>query len=267
MKNILLLVHDDAGQEARLQAALDVTRALGGHLKCLDVIPLAVIPGDIYGSGGSVIMLDYERQQESANKQRLQQRLASEDVAWEWQDMTGDMEACISDCATLADLIVVNRQLDDYPVPDMRNIASSLVVKSGVAVLAVPQHATGFLAAGSALVAWDGSPEAAAALAAAVPLLKLATSVTIVAVEDGSIQTPAEEAAAYLSRHDIHPQVVEAHPEGNAAAAVILAKANSGKFDYLVMGGFGHGRLVEALFGGVTRRVLTESPIPVLMAH
>lgn len=42
MKNVLVLLHDDAGQEARLQVALDLTRALSGHLKCLDVVvPLA----------------------------------------------------------------------------------------------------------------------------------------------------------------------------------------------------------------------------------
>ena len=40
MKNILLLVHDDHGQEARLQAALDITRAVEGHLTCVDAILL-----------------------------------------------------------------------------------------------------------------------------------------------------------------------------------------------------------------------------------
>ena len=198
MKNILLLVHDDAGQEARLQAALDVTRALGGHLKCLDVTPITLIPGDAFGAEGGVVTLDYERRQESINKQKVQQRLAGEDVPWDWQDMTGVMEECIEAHARLADLIVVNRQLDDYPLPDMRHIASALVVKSGVPVLAVPEDARGFRALGSALVAWDGSAEAATALTAAIPLLKLAASVTILEVEDGSIKAPAEEAAAYL---------------------------------------------------------------------
>ncbi len=60
MKNILLLIHDDAGQEARLQAALDITRALGGHLKCVDVTPLTVIPDDAFGSDGSAVLLEHE---------------------------------------------------------------------------------------------------------------------------------------------------------------------------------------------------------------
>jgi nucleotide-binding universal stress UspA family protein len=267
MKNILMLVHDDAGQEARLQAALDVARAVGGHLKCLDVTPVTVIPGDAYGAEGSVMMLEYESQQESANKKRLQQRLAVEDVPWDWQDMTGVMDDCIEACATLADLVVLNRQLDEYPIPDMRHIVTRLVEKAGLLVLAVPADAKGFNAAGSALVAWDGSAEAAAALAAAVPLLKLAGSVTILEVDDGSIKAPAEEAAAYLSRHEIGTKIVRADRDGNVASCVMLAAAKSGDYDYLVMGGFGHRSLVEAILGGVTRRMLTKSPIPVLLAH
>ena len=267
MKNILLLVHDDAGQEARLQAALDLTRALGGHLKCLDVTPLAVCPGDGFGSDGAAIMLQYEQAQESANKARLTQRLAAEDVAWEWQDMIGGFEDCLAAEARLADLIVVNRQLDDYPLPDMRAIAGGLVVRSGVPVLAAPADAEGLRANGAALIAWDGSNEAAAAVAAAEPLLALAASVTLLEVEDGSVRAPAEEAARYLSRHGIHPRILRLAPDGVDVSATILAQAKSGAFDYVVMGGFGHRRFVEALFGGVTRRMLTASPIPLFLAH
>jgi nucleotide-binding universal stress UspA family protein len=167
----------------------------------------------------------------------------------------------------LADLIVVNRQLDSYPLPDMRAVASGLIVKSGKPVLAVPEKVTGFNAGGNALVAWDGSREASVALSAAVSLLQLASSVTIVEIEDGSVKAGAEEAAAYLSRHGIHGMIVRAATDGDDTGTVLLAKANSEKFDYLVMGGFGHPRFVEAVFGGVTRKILTESAIPVLLAH
>lgn len=267
MKNILLLIHDDAGQEARLQAALDITRAVGGHLNCLDVTPLNILPGDGFVSDGGVMLLDYERQQESANKARLLKRLETEDVSWEWADVTGVMEHCLEDAARTADLIVINRQLEDYPIPDMRHICSELVIKSGKPVLAVPEDVIGFRTAGRALVAWDGSPEAAAALTAAVPLLQLAESVTIVEAGDGSVKSPAEEAATYLSRHDVHPMVIAEQTGGDPASGIILAKANSGKFDYVVMGGFGQPRFIEALLGGVSRRMLKESPIPLFLAH
>lgn len=267
MKNILLLIHDDAGQEARLQAALDVTRAVRGHLNCLDVSVVVPIVGADFGVSGGAMLIELERENETDNRARTYPRLEKEDVSWSWTDTTGYLEPALEEASGLADLIVVNRQLDSFPLPDMRTLAAGLIVKSGKPILAVPETVTGFNAAGDALVAWDGSREAAVALSAAVPLLRLAGSVTIVEVEDGSVKTGAEEAAAYLSRHDVRATIVRAPTYGDDAGTVLLAKANSEKFDYLVMGGFGHSRFAEALFGGVTRRLLTESQIPLFLAR
>lgn len=267
MKNILLLIHDDAGQEARLQAALDVTRALQGHLNCLDVSVVLPIVGADYGVSGGAMLIQLERENESGNRARIYPRLEKEDVSWSWTDTTNYLEPALEEACGLADLIVVNSRLDSFPLPDMGALASGLIVKSGKPVLAVPETVTGFNASGNALVAWDGSREASEALCAAVPLLRLAGSVTIVEIEDGSVKTGAEEAAAYLSRHDIHAMIVRAATFGDDAGTVLVAKANSERFDYLVMGGFGHSRFAEALFGGVTRRLLAECEIPLFLAH
>lgn len=267
MKNILLLIHDDPGQEARLQAALDVTRAVRGHLSCLDVSAVIPMAGTDVGVSGGAMLIERERVNELNNRARIYPRLEKEDVSWSWTDTTDYIEPALEAASGLADLIVVNRQLDALPLPDMRRLAAELVVKSGKPVLAVPEHVTGFGASGNALVAWDGSPEAAAALGAAVPLLQLAGSVTIVEVEDGSVGSGAEEAAAYLSRHDVHSTIARVQTEGEDAGTVLLANASNGRFDYLVMGGFGHSRFLEALLGGVTRRLLTQSPIPLFLAH
>lgn len=267
MKNILLLVHDDEGQEARFQAALDVARALGAHLSCLDVTPMHVIPSDGYGSDATTLLLQNEQQRETVNRARLRERLATEDVTWDWSDRTGFAEECVEEALTLADLVVVSTHLDECGVPDLRGIAAKLIVRSGTPVLAVPPSASGLRATGSALVAWDGSPQAASALTAAVPLLQRAASVTLFEVEDGSVLSPAEEAAAYLSRHDVHPLVVHADPAGWDASTDILAKADGGAYDYVVMGGFGHSRIGEALFGGVTRTMLAKSPVPLFIAR
>jgi nucleotide-binding universal stress UspA family protein len=267
MKNVLVLIHDDPGQEARFQVALDVTRAIGGHLTCLDVALQRVFPGDGMGGDAAVMMLEYERETETANKARLQQRLAVEDVAWNWIDTTGFLEPCLEEAASLCDLIVVSRHCDAFPSPDMDRAAAGLLVRAGKPILAVPDDAKGLNLGGTALSAWDGSRAASEAVAAAVPLLQLADCVTIVEVDDGSLEAPAEEAAAYLSRHGIHPQIVRVPAEGDPASSVILAKANSERYAWLVMGGFSHSRFVEALFGGVTRRMLLESPIPLFLAH
>lgn len=263
MKNVLVLIHDDKGQEARLQAALDATRALNGHLTCLDVSPIVPFVGDMTGVSGGAMLMELERETETANAARIRERLAAEDVPWTLSQVTGYFEVAVEEAATLADLIVVNRACDDLPLPDLRGLAASLVLRSGRPILAVPEETRGFDAAGAALVAWNGSREAATALGAAVPLLMLARSVTIVEIDQGECPVPAEDAAAYLSRHGIHAEIIR-WPDGRVAEGLLaLAQVT----DYLVMGAFGHSRLREALFGGVTRRLLQESPIPLLLAH
>ncbi|MEN2784911.1 universal stress protein [Sphingomonas qilianensis] len=267
MKNILLLVHDDTGQEARFQAALDLGRAVGGHLSCLDVsIMPAYLGGDGFGGFPATALLAEEREREDENRTRLESRLGHEDVPWDWTAITGALAPCLMDASALADVIVVNRQLDDYPVPDMRAAVSELVVKSGKPVLAVPPDLKR-LDLSRAMIAWDGSPCSAAALRAAVPLLRLADQVTILEVEDGSVHPPVEEAATYLSREGIHATIRRAARTGERTAAIIVKQASLISAGYIVMGGFGHRRFVEALFGGTTRSLLSNSPLPLFLAH
>lgn len=268
MKNILLLVHDDAGQEARFQAALDVGRAVEGHLTCLDVaiLPAIAVAPAFVGDSGLAILLDEERQRESANRTRLEARLAKEDVPWNWIDATGEPTSCLKAEAALADLIVINRQLDDFPLPDMRAVAGELIVASRCPILAVPEGLER-LDLDSAMIAWDGSPAAAAALRAAVPLLRCATGVVLVEIDDHSVDLPAEAAACYLSRHGIHATIRRLPADHRKAGDIIMTEAIGSNFGYVVMGGFSHSRFVEALFGGVTRAMLTNSPVPVFMAH
>jgi nucleotide-binding universal stress UspA family protein len=267
MKTILLLVHDDAGQEARLQAALDVTRAVEGHLTCLDVSVMPVMVGDFYAGAGEAMLLADERAREGENRIAIEAHLAKESVPWDWIDTVGAIGPALEGASALADLIVVNRQLDDFPLPDMRTVAGDVVVRSGKPVLAVPADSRGFNLSGHALVCWDGSACATTAMRAAVPLLKLAESVTLFEVDEGGPRSGIEDAAEYLSRHDVHAVIRRRRPLTPKAAEFILNEIVQERADYVVMGGFSHLRFSEALFGGVTRTMLTKCPVPILMAH
>lgn len=268
MKNILLLVHHDDGQDARLQAALDVTRALGGHLACLDVTPYPVVAGDtVMGYGESVVVFD-ERDSEARNKAALTDRLSREDVSWSWADAMGEMATSVLEAADLADLIILNRALDGYPLPNMRDITSRIVARTNAAVLAVPEALDRF-AFDRALVAWDGGRSAAAALRAAVPLLALAGEVEIFMAreeDDEDIRNAPEKAAAYLSRHGIHATVKIVGKAESRPDASIAGESDAWRADYIVMGAYGRGRLRET-FGGVTKRMLSDSKLPLLLAH
>jgi nucleotide-binding universal stress UspA family protein len=266
MKNILVLMHDDAGQEARFQAALDLTRAFEGHLTCLDVAITPVTVNDYATLGGSALLLADEQENESENRARMDARLKVEGVPYDWVETTGFASPSIRDAASLADLIVLNRDIE-HAYPDMEEIAGEVLIKGGHPILAVPADAKGFDAFGPALIAWDGSAEAEKALRAAVPLLKLASSVTIIEIDDGSIQWPANAAAVYLSRHDIRCAIEHVRERIDIPSTILLDQIERRKAAYLVMGGFGHSRFVEATLGGVTRRMLHESPVPLFLTH
>lgn len=266
MRNILLFVHDDKGQEARLAAALDLRRALAGHLTCVDVSIVPEMVTDYIPIGGTALLLADEQCNESHNAARVRARLSEDHVPFDWVDATGDLATCIRDAAGLADLVVTNRQLDNDTFPDSVDLVGKLVVDEGLPVLAVPETARGFRVDGNALVAWDGSRDAQAALRAAIPLLKRAASVTLLYVDDGSIKQSPGEAVRYLARHgigaDVRREKTDARP-----GDMLLAAANTGEADYIVMGAFGHARALEAIFGGVTARLLSECPVPLFLAH
>lgn len=267
MKNILLLVHDDAGQEARFQAALDITRALEGHLTCVDVAQMPSVTGDYYGAPMAAILLDDERGREAENRSRLELRLMHEDLTWDWIDTTGDLAEAVLAGACLADLIVVNRKLDAALGPDMHSVASRMVMRAQKPVVAVPDDQRCFEVNGRALIAWDGSPSVSATMRACVPLLKLASEVRIFTVEDGSEQAPAEDAAAYLSRQGIHPSVRRITDWHHRIDGLIVEECATWKADWCLMGAYGQGRLTEMLFGGVTRRMLGNSQLPLVLGH
>jgi nucleotide-binding universal stress UspA family protein len=267
MKNVLVLMHDDAGQEARFQCALDLTRAINGHLTCLDVAMMPMAVEDFGVLGGAATLIADEQANEAKNRTRMQARIADEDVAYDWIDVTGDLAGSLRNASAMIDVIVVNRQLDSDFYPDMLGTAADVVVKSGKPVLAVPESARRFNAFGAALVAWDGSREAEAALRAAVPLLQLAERVTILEVDDGSIKVAAFDAAEYLSRHGIKARILRQTAATDVPSTIILNEAEAMAAAYVVMGGFGHSRFAEAMLGGVTRRMLRESPVPLFLAH
>lgn len=267
MKNVLVLLHDDAGQEARFQAALDLTRALDGHLTCIDVSMEPTFVGDYADVGGAALLMADEQVREKANRVRMEARLKVEDLPYDWIDERGFLSPCVHDSAVLADLIVLNRELHSIKYPDMLKLVGDTLLTVGKPIVAVPENAKGFDVFGHALVAWDGSPQADAALRAAVPLLAKAKSVTLTEVHDGSVKTPAEEAAAYLSRHGIKPVIRRESSAIDLPSTILLDTIDAIDAAYLVMGGFGRGRFIEAALGGFTRRMLKECPVPLFLAH
>lgn len=268
MKTILLYANEGAGLESRLQAALDVARAFEAHLACAQITPFdSFIMGDAFGSVYALpTVVEQVRKTEDAHRDRIEERLRREGVSWDWQHYDGAPAQVLFDRARLADLIVLNLAADGDRDGSL-SLVADVALHARAPVLAAPAASRGFDCFGPALVAWDGRVEAAHALRLALPMLRNAASVNIVTVTDDMVEFPAPDAALYLSRHGIEPEL-HSWPRGQRSTAeALIDAAGALEASYVVMGAYGQSRLREALLGGATRDMLHTSPVPLLLAH
>lgn len=263
MKTILLYVEDTSDMETRFQAALSLARQQSAHLACLQMIPVPVLPIETAYLGASANDL-LQKIDELARAQRaaLEERLGSEMISWDWQVRMGPPAIEVLASAHLTDVIVVGR--GDSILGS--SVVRALVVHGHMPILAVPSDATNYDPSGPAMIAWNGSPEAANAIRCGLPLLKAASDVHIVAIEEDSQGFPAADVATYLSRHGIHAEVHERSAEPSVEEALKVAALELGA-STIIMGGYGHSRMQELVFGGVTRAMLRSCPIPLLLSH
>ncbi|WP_120076692.1 universal stress protein [Aurantiacibacter odishensis] len=271
MRSILVHAMNDAGFDARLQVGLDLCRRFNGHLTVLQTITFdLVVPTDPFGvSAVEVSQASMKLAEEF--REKIEGKLKQEDVRWDWHVEAGYQVQCLIRHAALNDLVLVGGAPDGSEGRRSFSIAGTLAIHCRTPIMAVPHTANGFPADTAAALCWNGSMEAARAMRAAVPLLASASAVHILCVgdpaEEGDEKLPAISAADYLERHDIDCEIVQL-PLGKEPVHETLRKAAEAReAGFMVMGAYGQPRIVETLFGGVTRNVLAEPPMPVLMAH
>lgn len=271
MKSILLHVQDDDGLDARLQVALSLVRASGGHLSCLHVTPVnAYVAFD--GFGGVFVMNDIMKaldEQEAKMRAKIETHLAKEDVSWSYEQTTADPTHALVSHGALADVIILGRSRHNktaaYPAMSM---FGDILKASRTPILVCPDGKKAFDPLGPAVIAWNGSFEASNAVRAALPLLKMASAVHVVAIDEAKdLDFPSLDASEYLSRHDISSEIHSESKGSQAVAEKIVATAEALGASTLVMGAYGHSRAREYWFGGVTRSALTECRFPLLLSR
>lgn len=272
MKSILLHIGNDSCMKARLQVALDMARATGGHVTCLQTVTYEVFaPGDFYGSALAAAI---PRIREAAEQLRgeYEALLAKEDVSWDWQLLYGIPEDRLLEQSAVHDVILVGpHDVGDDERKAPSAMAGELALKAAVPVLVIPGHMTSFDPSAPVLIAWNGSSEACVAMRAAVPLLTLASEVYLASVSEPSRRErmvfSASDGARYLSRHGIESEVLEIEKGSVKVSDTLFSEAIARDCAMVVMGAYGHSRLAEMLLGGVTRRSLTDPQLPIFMAH
>jgi nucleotide-binding universal stress UspA family protein len=289
-KVVLLPVNGSTADADVFAAALAVGRAFESHFVALHVRPdvkrdiagLAASDGGMASGIDSMIstMEADAGTREHGASEAWHAFCAQNDIAItddpsakgltsEWVSEVGTEADWIAEYGRTADLIVVGRGEESWG-PDYVLMEAALMDTGKPALIAAPS-ATGEPSSltGVIGIAWKDTREAAGAVRAALPFLRAATHVTIFTVPDSEDESDKSvlRLAKMLRWHNPNVTVQPLLEHTRPAVEVLLDAATQAGCGLLVMGGYGHSRLREAVFGGFTRTVLESAPLPVLVAH
>jgi nucleotide-binding universal stress UspA family protein len=170
-----------------------------------------------------------------------------------------------------ADLVVIARPGSAVSSAEPSGLAESLVLSSGRPVMLFPTDGK-VSQVRRILVAWNATRESVRATADALPLLEHAEAVEVMVIDPNRHRLihdhePGTDIARHLAHHGARVEVRRLSSQGQEVGHVMLSQAAAFKADLLVMGAYGHSQVREWVFGGVTRTVLYEANIPVLMSR
>jgi nucleotide-binding universal stress UspA family protein len=278
MKLCDILVHVDQSPRAqmRLDIAAELARQHGAHLTALQVIDVAMpvmALGD--GGGGAVIAELMEQMRQSALvagvklKAAFEAALARDGIMGEWRQVEGTTREILALHGRYADLLVLGQ---DDPESDSAGLLEAVVFDSGRPVLAIPFAGTFKTIGKRVLVGWNASREASRALHDALPLIAKAETATVFLANptrglDGHGEEPGADIARHMVRHGLKVEVAKVIAKDVPDSALLLNHASDMGADLLVMGAYGHSRLREFILGGMTRSLLREMTVPVLLSH
>jgi nucleotide-binding universal stress UspA family protein len=281
----LLVYQDETAAAANaLVFAEAIATAADGHVTGLMFGFISPYPATVYMEATPDIWLAAQRravEEADAVEKSLKAKLASSSVGTELRRkdvMGGEAGGILAVHSRYADAVVIgwsrhggkkdgNRDGTEFE----RDLFRGVLFESGRPVIIVPEACKAKEPPRRILVAWSPEREATRAVHDSLPLLQGAELVTILVVAEGRNINGEEDAGAdiarHLARHDVQTEVKHVPSGGRTAQAVIADEARYLGADLVVMGGYGHSRLSEWVFGGVTRDMMADLKTPVLMSH
>jgi nucleotide-binding universal stress UspA family protein len=288
---ILAPIFGSSGDRATLRTGIALAKQFGAHLEALFVRfdPLQTrqygpLGGDISGYSAkyfidAAIRAADEAQAaaaatfadaiEKAGLQLTDAPGADSEATVEMKITQGDCAERIEEESRLADLVVFGADGSDLAVERTREALEDVLLSGTRPVLFVAAGLGGVAPGLRVGIAFDGSAAAAHAVTAALPFIKRAKSVhafEVTAVPKAS--TALADLKKYLALHGVEVTTTSVDPTGRNMEDALLDAIGVEHCDLLVLGGYGHSRVREFVFGGMTRHVLRRANLPaVLLAH
>jgi nucleotide-binding universal stress UspA family protein len=273
MSFVALMVHFDAGPSSHQRLRLAVDLAIGFEAALIGIAGRSYQPPFLVdGDTGGAERKNGEQQEMTRALAEIGEKFhaaAKQVTHAEWRGTPDDATHLIVREARAADLVIIGRK--HGPEHQYYGLDPGVtIVRCGRPVLLVPDRIDS-LDPRRIVVAWKDTRESRRAVRDAIPLLKRANQVIIVEIcehgaEAQSLQS-VNDLEDYLLQHDVTvTRKAYLHTE-LAVSDELVRFAEEERADLIVAGGYGHSRLGEWAFGGVTRRLLRESRVCGLFSH
>lgn len=197
----------------------------------------------------------------------LDAAMSPDAVTASYLEETGTVSQCLLDHGRFADLLLTGSKGPSEGA--LREMQEAALMETGRPVLIAPATPPASLL-GTVMIAWKDSTESNRAVMAALPFLQKAERVMVLSVLEVGEEPdagPENRLLRLLRRHN--PNTVSLHlaEAGRQPVDLLLDATLREGATMLVMGGYGHSRVREALFGGFTKSVLDGVNFPVFMMH
>jgi nucleotide-binding universal stress UspA family protein len=269
-KTILVPIGNDEQVETRLKASLTIGNKFDAYIKALHVVPTLksleqLTPYAYYSYDLYTKIWETQKQKAYEQKQVFNKVLSSYGGNYDWCAKEGDFMRTLKLMSRSCNLSIISQGEDTYT--DLMGSMARFMMESSTPVLAVPNKGLNDNIGDNVLIAWDNSAEASRAVNNALPFLIKANEITVLSIsEERKHKSPTEDICLMLNRMGINAKGVD-EEEHNDRALRILDLADKWNVNLIVAGAWGHKRLLEVIFGGVTKTLYTSQKIPVLFSH
>jgi nucleotide-binding universal stress UspA family protein len=273
-KNILVNLETSSVRDAARDYAISVAGLFEAHLTGVAFAYEPVNPGAVFDGVAAPIIAQYRDELRAAAQTARDQFSGAAKKAGLLSQAhvlelgLAGVAATFGEMARNYDLSIIGQARPDSETPQDAIIEGALF-GSGRPVLVVPYIQKTGIKLDRVIACWDGSRNAARAVADALPLLRRAGAVEILTIEtvERRNQIVGADIAEHLARHGLKIELKSITDKVNDVASIILNRVADSGADLVVMGGYGHSRFREFVLGGATRGMLRSMTAPTLMAH
>ena len=278
MKSILVPVEDHGIVEPQLEAALHLGRIFESYIEGIAITPdyPVVLPVDIAIGVPSPITPENRLEMSRACRERFEAFMITKEIqrassavaglSFGWRQDGLMEDTFLGAYGRVFDITVVGRPDGSNGQTRLSTVESALFDTGRPVLIAPPSRFQTF--GETVVIAWNRSTETARAVLGAMPILAKARRIIVLELEDWGVAGPsASELVRSLRMRDLPAEAMVAADPSNRPGEAILSEAKALGCDLLVKGAYTQSRLRQMFFGGATSHILSNTTIPVLMAH